>query len=300
MEIGIEKPRKLDGRIPATDCCTRICTYGEAHGVFRHLHCHDYIEILFGKNGEALVRVSEDVIPLRSGDLIIIHEHVGHDVITMGEPAVYHIIKFLPTLLQASGDAPAEFRYVMPFWERHDDPGAPFFAAERLKKTPIPRLIDEIMEEWQTRPYGYELLIQSNLQRIIVELLRASGACENRKESITPSLRLALETVLAETGEHLADWTAEKAAKSVYLSYPYFSRSFKRVYGLSFSSYLEALRFREAERLLLLTDTSISEIATGLGFATPAYFTERFHRRYGMPPRLFRRCNRTSTVKDKE
>ena len=292
MEIGIEKPPRRDGRILAIDCCTRVCTFGESYGSFRRLHCHDYIEFLFGKSGEALVRVSEHVIPLRQGDLIIIHEHMGHDVITEGAPAVYHVVKFLPALLQAPGEAPAEFRYVMPFWQRPDDPHAPFFAAEGLKDTPIPRLIEEIMEEWKTRPYGYELLIQSNLQRIVVELLRASGARDERTAAVTPELRRALEEVLSLCGEHLADWTAKKAAEAVYLSYPYFSRSFKRVYGIAFSAYLEALRFREAERLLLTEDLSISEISSSLGFASPAYFTERFGKRYGMPPRLFRSKNR--------
>jgi AraC-like DNA-binding protein len=49
-----------------------------------------------------------------------------------------------------------------------------------------------------------------------------------------------------------------------------------------------ALRFREAERLLLATDENISAIASCLGFATPAYFAECFRKRYGMPPRVFR------------
>ena len=60
------------------------------------------------------------------------------------------------------------------------------------------------------------------------------------------------------------------------------------MYGIPFSSYMMALRGREAERLLLTTDEKVSAIASRLGFATPAYFAECFRKRYGMPPRRFR------------
>ena len=288
MDIRIEEPQMLDGRVLPVDCSVQISTLEQSHGHFRRLHSHDYIEILYGRGSAALVQVSDHVLTLDEGDLVIIHEGIGHDVITRGAPAEHHVIKFLPSLLQAPGEAPAEFRYVMPFWQSEDGVYAGFFEKRRVENSPIPRLIAEIMQESVAKPYGYELLIQSNLQRIVVELLRLSGAKEMRTEEITPALRHALEEVLSTARDHLADWTAERAAEAVFLSYPYFSRSFKRVYGIPFSSYMMALRFREAERLLLTTDENVSAIASRLGFATPAYFAECFRKRYGMPPRVFR------------
>ena len=288
MDIRIEEPQMLDGRVLPVDCSVQISTLEQSHGHFRRLHSHDYIEILYGRGSEALVQVSDHVLSLDEGDLIIIHEGIGHDVITRGAPAEHHVIKFLPSLLQAPGEAPAEFRYVMPFWHSARGEYAGFFSKAQLDDTPIPRLIAEIMQESAAKPYGYELLIQSSLQRIVVELLRLSGAKETRAKSVTPELRRALEAVLSEARNHLADWTAERAAASVFLSYPYFSRSFKNVYGIPFSSYMMALRFREAERLLLSTNENVSSIAIQLGFATPAYFAECFRKRYGVPPRSFR------------
>ncbi|MFO7288350.1 MAG: helix-turn-helix domain-containing protein, partial [Gammaproteobacteria bacterium] len=44
----------------------------------------------------------------------------------------------------------------------------------------------------------------------------------------------------------------------------------------------------EAKRQLLYTTKPVSEIAYGLGFDDPAYFTRFFSRRTGMSPRAYR------------
>ena len=146
------------------------------------------------------------------------------------------------------------------------------------------------MHEWDKKEYGYELIMKANIMQVFVWMLRnrtPSQAVADR--GVPKNLEGILKNVLEEAEGHLADWTAEDAAKFASLSYSYFSRSFKLAFGISFSAYLETMRLREAERLLLTTDKEITEIAISLGFGTTSHFIDRFKKSYGLPPNKFRK-----------
>jgi AraC family transcriptional activator of pobA len=62
----------------------------------------------------------------------------------------------------------------------------------------------------------------------------------------------------------------------------------RRVAGCSTLHLLHAAQLAEAKRALLYTEQPISEIAYGLGFEDPAYFSRFFSRRTGRTPSAFR------------
>ena len=108
-------------------------------------------------------------------------------------------------------------------------------------------------------------------------------------EELPPETLATLESVLAEANNHIyEDFRATDAASFAHLSYSYFSHTFKRVFGISFTGYTEALKLREAERLLLTTHRTVSDIASALAFGSTSYFIERFRLRYGIAPHKFR------------
>ena len=60
---------------------------------------------------------------------------------------------------------------------------------------------------------------------------------------------------------------AEKMAKMCNMSYSYFSRFFRHALGQTFSDYLLYVRLTEAEKLLITTSKSISQIALDTGLS---------------------------------
>lgn len=72
------------------------------------------------------------------------------------------------------------------------------------------------------------------------------------------------------------DITARQVALMFNWSYSYFSRQFKKTADQSFSEYLNMIRIEEAERLLLNTEMSITEIAMNTGYSDVSYFIKRF------------------------
>jgi AraC-like DNA-binding protein len=56
----------------------------------------------------------------------------------------------------------------------------------------------------------------------------------------------------------------------------------------SFTAYVCEVRLREAERLLLTTKKSVTEIAIEVGFSTASYFIDRFRVLHGVTPHQYR------------
>ena len=73
-----------------------------------------------------------------------------------------------------------------------------------------------------------------------------------------------------------------------FVSPEHFSRVFKKETGFNFSEYLNLLRLKKAESLLRqLNAAPITELAQNCGFNDSNYFSVRFKRLYGMPPKKF-------------
>jgi AraC family transcriptional regulator len=69
----------------------------------------------------------------------------------------------------------------------------------------------------------------------------------------------------------------------------HFARAFKRSFGQTPHSYLVGRRLAQATRLMLASDTSISDIAAACGFSDQAHLCNQFRRRYGKSPAAWRR-----------
>jgi AraC-like DNA-binding protein len=68
-----------------------------------------------------------------------------------------------------------------------------------------------------------------------------------------------------------------------------FRRRWQEVVGQPPGEYLEALRMQEASRLLVETARPVREVAHAVGFEDELYFSRRFRRARGLPPRDYRR-----------
>ncbi len=252
------------------------------------MHYHDYVELLYGLKNEATVLIGEKSYVMKQGDLVVVNPGEAHEVYTEKEDATYYVIKFLPELLYAQGKSLVGVRYLLSLWQ-DEIAFAPAFRAEEIGESGIDGYVGEIKREWEEKGAGYELLIHANIMRIFVWILRDRCTFTPVSSDIPPETLATLEKTLAEASAHLYDgWSAKDAAAASHLSYSYFSRAFKRAFGISFSAYMEALRLREGERLLLTTGRAVGDVAFSLGFNSASYFTERFRLRYGVPPHKFR------------
>ena len=87
----------------------------------------------------------------------------------------------------------------------------------------------------------------------------------------------------------------ESVAKIANYTPNYFCNQFKKFTGITFTKYLNGLRFSFAENLLKNTNSSVSQICMRCGFNDFSYFMKSFKLRYGVTPKQYRElkaCNK--------
>jgi AraC-like DNA-binding protein len=76
----------------------------------------------------------------------------------------------------------------------------------------------------------------------------------------------------------------DEIAGMLNISTSYFCRKFKQFYGVTFITYLNDIRLREARELLEKTSLSITEISHKVGFTEITYFSRSFKKKFGYAP----------------
>ena len=283
MESTSEKPFMING-IKSWIQCIELNIKNDCEKVVPYkYHFHDYIELLYAIDVHGYVWCSGERVSFKSGDLVVINSNTPHEV-TCSSNSTYFCIKFSPHILYADETSLFEFKYMLPFLSNNSVQST--FRNDELKKTDIKGLLYEIMNEWDTQGPAYELVIRANLLKLFSGMIRYwhENNIMYNEVKITDTLKNALMYV----EENFDTATEAQTAEHCHLSYTHFSYIFKKAMGKSFSEYITFLRLSKAEKLLLSTNKSITDIATEVGFSTASYFISKFKKYKGVTPRQFK------------
>ena len=106
---------------------------------------------------------------------------------------------------------------------------------------------------------------------------------ENKNQSLSSAIEKYIHTHYQDPSLGL-----NKISDEFQISESYFSHMFKEKTGVNFSVYLEALRMREAARLVRNSSTNLSELYVEVGYNNPATFRRAFKKIYGVTPSAMR------------
>lgn len=262
-------------------------------------HYHDYIELLYGVSGMAHVYVGAESYSLTEGSLILIRNNEPHEVTGNGETSRYIVVKFLPSLLFSEEQTFFEYCYALLLMQKSDDRRI-FFSAKELENTPVRSLLLHMMEEWESEQFGYEFALRADVTSTVMHIMRKWQESDPQiaEVSVSMSQSALIQSVLSYVGEHYADLTEESCAAALGVSPSYLSRTFKKGMKNSFTSYLNSVKLKEAEKLLLSGDESMTEIALRVGFSSVAYFIATFRARYRISPNQYRKLLRGNAEND--
>ena len=259
---------------------------GESKEFGEIAHYHEYIELLYGIDCDIEVWINGNIYPFKTGDLIIINSMEAHQLKFLMNKNDYIVIKFSPQQLYTSEQSVYEIKYLLPF-TLNDFSSDRRISADVIKDTTVPDSIRTIYSEWEEKSYGYELAIRTHIFQIILWLLRYWN--KTNPELLTNiNLPPVLAKALGFISQNLSNVTASDVANFCGYSYTYFSEIFKNSMHVNFRDYLLRARINEAEKLLLTTDTDITDIALSTGFSTASHFIKQFKTVKGTTPTKFR------------
>lgn len=141
---------------------------------------------------------------------------------------------------------------------------------------------------------GREAILESMLETVMIRI-----AASDSQRGPAPLIDTRIEGVLERFHCDIAANTDVGAlARAAGLSRSQFCLLFRRGTGCSPQQYIEERRLEMAAYYLRTTAQSVTEVAEMVGFRNPFYFTNRFKRRFGKSPSLYRsnRSGDTRTV----
>ena len=287
METICEKAATVDG-VTAPVECLDLKKRSDSPDLYAHFH--DYVELLYLYDGKLRVWLNGKEYAFNEGELIIINSKESHRLESAAPESRYYVIKFNPEILWASIGSAQETRYVLPFLNSSSTHPR-VFPASFVSEAGIGALVADAVSAWKNRPVGYELLLRGDVLKIfghVVGCLSDLGV-EIKYTVGSGSLYGIMDNIIDYVNQNFTSCDERELAKRYKVSYSYFSRTFKQMMNMSFKEYINYLRINEAQRLLLTTGKSITDISMEMGFSSPSHFINVFRRHMGRAPKQYRK-----------
>lgn len=230
--------------------------------------------ILYTESGEGTVCIDgKSQIPIRPNSVMVLdcrHPHAYH---TVKAPWMFYY-------LHISGrDWPS-------FDEYFKRVSSPVYYPTEENGRKIVRYIRDILEMPNEISVSLDLRISSVIYQLLMLVL---DTCDKIFIKETTSKYGKLQVLENYMNDHLSEpIVTEDLASLLYMTRPYFSTMFCRVYGIPPRQYLTIKRIDKAKQLLIETNECIAEIASKVGFSNASAFSRCFFRLTGMTPKQYR------------
>jgi transcriptional regulator GlxA family with amidase domain len=149
---------------------------------------------------------------------------------------------------------------------------------------------NELRQEMQQQPVGWQDVLRANLVRLLSMLQRTWGYTPSQaQQALDPSHMNRIIPVLegvAAAPERQLD--VREAAESCHMSVRHFSRIFSRTMGIGFHQFCLQARLAYVERQLMATDATIAVLADAAGFANTGHLCRSFVKHFGLRPTEYR------------
>jgi AraC family transcriptional regulator, transcriptional activator of pobA len=171
------------------------------------------------------------------------------------------------------------------------DDGDADFAAQCIRR---------IHDELAGQAPGRTILLETLMTAALVSLARAHGGAARPSAQVEERDRLRMEQLQELIGAHFREHRpASFYAARLSLSAAHLNRICRAMTGASLQQWWQDGSMPRrgtvdaARRELLFTPSPVQEIAYGLGFSDPAYFSRFFRRQTGMTPGAYREAERS-------
>lgn len=245
-------------------------------------HIHSAVELLYINEGGFSVVLEDQTYDVEAGDLILFCSNSIHHVFAKNLPKCsYYVIKIPPSALPEISGAASSAEYVLRFALHHSESKF-IWKEQELKQSNMWFLLQSLVQEYKLPSYASDFAIKLKIMELMLAILREDRTTYSHgQRGMTEAI---YQSVLYIRQYFAEDINEKKLACKVCMSYSYFSRSFKKVTGLTFRQYLNKIRVHRAEQLLLTTNLSVSEVATRCGFNNISYFISVYRSIKGETP----------------
>ncbi|MDQ0062257.1 helix-turn-helix domain-containing protein [Paenibacillus harenae] len=250
-------------------------------------HSHDFIEFNLVAEGKGFHYISNQVNPVRKGQLFIIPVGTPHvfrpaSTDTEHQHLIVYNCSFEPTVLDELKSILVDSS-LLRFIEELKDTG--FGLDSYDEDGTIEKILSSMHREYSLLRSGSETFISTLLIQLIIAVYRLQT---NVKQG-TISENLQFEVVIQYVEQHLhEELTLSLLASNSKWSVRHLQRLFVRYTGQTFGKYVQNMRIRKSCEQLHHSQLKISTIAENVGYRHLESFNSAFKKIMGETPSQFR------------
>lgn len=252
-------------------------------------HYHPEFELIYITKSNGLRFVGDSVSPFYPGDLVLVGSFLPH--LWRNDPSYYEdtsilevetiITKFDADFLGNDIFKIPAFNDVKKLLERSKY-GISFGDGARLK------LHQQLIDLPNLSPVEQHVELLSILQKLSLETEIEVLSSSDMRQSTTESSE-RIDTVLRYISDNYASSIGlDDIADVACMTTNSFCRFFKKTTNKSFTQFLNEVRVRNASRLLVQDDVSVSSVCYSVGYNSITNFNKQFKKIMGVTPKSFR------------
>lgn len=229
-------------------------------------HYHSDYELVYVDAGSARVVVDENIFNLNEKESLFIHSNEIH-CIQSDERSVITVLKA----------ASAHFDVIL---------ASKKLSSARLSVSPE-GMLEDIISELKLGGENSVLMLDSIVTQFFIRMLRGQPVESLNADRGTKEKSSATEVyneICKKISTEYSTITFSEAAKYMHFSEPYFAKLFHKIFGMTFTQYLNTVRVAAAIEKLKRGDMSITEISVSCGFNTIRNFNRVFKSLTGYSP----------------
>lgn len=255
-------------------------------------HLHSSIEILFFTKGHFCVNMDGRSFNAAAGDMTLFRSNTLHSVYALDDGHnEYYVLKVKLSLILEIASKEMRSHYLLSLTSKNKNAKA-LWNREECEQIGTTLTLKRLIEEKQESKYGSDIAVKLCAVNILLEILRDTKNSTVIINESTDLIRRIYDTTLYINEHYAEDITATELCRRASLSYNYFSNIFKKVTELTFKDYLNLTRINHAERELLSSDKSITDIAASCGFNNTSYFIATFKKIKNITPSELRKVQK--------
>lgn len=258
-----------------------------------HTHWHREMEILYIFKGIMEVKIEGQSYIAEEGDILFIPPNQLHEALAYNNSScAFFAIVFDSSFIESHFSDLIQQSYI--------DPLIKFASKHTLHATnalpniaKLRKYVIKIIDDFALKEPFFELSLKANLLIFLKNLyvnkerlIQVDQHIDSKNALISYKCK---KVVLYLEENYKSRITLEDVSTHVGFSKEHFCRFFKKNFRMSFVTYLNQMRVKKAEYLLLNTDLKVIDIALESGFEDSNYFTTTFKKETKLTPSDYRK-----------
>jgi AraC-like DNA-binding protein/quercetin dioxygenase-like cupin family protein len=251
-------------------------------------HYHGHYEIYYQMAGERYYFIKDRTYYIKKGDIVFINMYDLHKTIYAGADFYERVlINFKARYIKGFLDDSKDIDLFSVFSRDIN-----VYSLSLTEQGFIESLLNKMLQENQKSSIGYGSYLKISLIEILIFLNRLSLNPQTRSLEYPSALHKKISEVAKYINNNFFNnITLNDLSQVFHVSPFYLSRTFKKVTGFTFIEYLNSTRIKEAQRLLLKSNLSVTDIGEKVGFESTTHFGRVFKNISNASPLQYRKLH---------